>query len=483
MPSLELQPTNMPAVDEILGGGVPRGSVVVVTGPAGSGKTILAANWLFAGHAGSQEPGLFIAATESVERSQANLSGFKFYTQSALTPKKIHFTDLASILSELNLNNRGRLTDEQLDQVVMVVRNLVDRMQAKRVVFDSITALLYKLEGPDAVRNFIFRLGSSISTLGATVFLISEAGDGPLAHLEEFIADGIIGLNSHIGGNSRVRELEIKKMRGLSYRSGPVIFEINHEGFWAFPKIPSYTIAAETDFADRVDSGIPMLDKLMGGGYPTGHAVMFGGNTGSGKSTFGLQFLAAGIQKNQPVVMVALEESVTQIKKNAAVRGWDFDDWEKQNLLSFVTTNLVDVNPDKLLYDIIHHVQTVGAKRVVIDSISSMESGTFDKHQVREFMLQIAAFFKSRGITCLMTYLTTDMFGSAVGQLLGGTTSNELRLSSIVDGIVLLRYVERDQQVRKLLSVLKMRGSIHDKSIREFSIHSDGIQIGEPFKS
>ena len=133
------------------------------------------------------------------------------------------------------------------------------------------------------------------------------------------------------------------------------------------------------------------------------------------------------------------------------------------------------------MYDIVRQVELIGAKRVVIDSMSSMESGTFNKHHVREFMLQIAAFFKSRGITCVMTYLTTDMFGSAVGQLLGGTASNELRLSSIVDGIVLLRYVERYQSIKKLVNVLKMRGSEHDKAIREFSIDKDGVHIGKPF--
>lgn len=481
MTRANLQPTHITALDEILNGGIPPGAVVVLKGMPGSGKTILASNWLCCGYTKDKEPGLFIAATEPVEKSIDNLKAFDFFSSSIIGRSKLQFTDLHSILQQLELAGKSLLTDREVDQVIMVIRHMVDQMQAKRVVLDSITALLYKLDSPDAVRNFIFRLGNALSTLGATIFLISEAGDEPLARIEEFIADGIFVLSSHVGGNSRIRKLEVTKMRGTSYRSGPVIFDITNNGLVIYPKIPTYHLTAKTEFTKRISSGIPKLDKLMEGGYPEGHMILIGGNTGSGKSTFGIQFLVEGIMKKEPVVMVALEESVAQIKKNAAVRQWDIEDWEKQGLLSFVTTDLIDIYPDKLLYDIVRHVNEVGAKRVLIDSISSMESGTFDKHQVREFMLQIAGFFKSQGITCIMTYLTTDMFGSSVGQLLGGTTSNELRLSSIVDGILILRYVERNQKIKKLLTILKMRGSGHDKSIREFSIDQKGIHIGEPF--
>jgi circadian clock protein KaiC len=121
-------------------------------------------------------------------------------------------------------------------------------------------------------------------------------------------------------------------------------------------------------------------------------------------------------------------------------------------------------------------------KRVVIDSISSMESSEFARDCVRDFLLQLTAFFKSRGINCLATYLTTEMFAATSKQLIGGTILSELQLSSIVDGIILLRYVERDQEVRKLLSVLKMRGSDHEKGIYEFSIGKSGLIVGSQFE-
>ena len=481
MANIRLQPTHISTLDEILGGGIPQGSVVVLKGAPGSGKTILASNWLCAGQTTDNEPGLYIAATEPVERALTNMSAFNFFSDDLVGNGKLQFTDLTSIFHELELTHKPTLSEDEINQIIIVIRNMVDRLQVKRVVFDSITALLYMLESPGAVRNFIFKLGKTLSTLGATVVLISEGGDERISTVEDFIADGIIVMNTAMGGNSRIRKLEITKMRGTTYRSGPVIFDITADGIIIFPKIPTYHLTAKTEFKNRISSGIAELDVLMNGGYPQGHMILFGGNTGSGKSTFAAEFLFDGINKGEPVVMVALAESVTQIKKNAVARQWDFEKWEQSGLISFVTTDLVDINPDRLLYDIVHKVQEVGAKRVVIDSISSMESGTFDKYQVREFMLQIAAFFKSQGITCIMTYLTTDMFGSSVGQLLGGTSSNELRLSSIVDGIVLLRYVERDQKIKKLLNILKMRGSEHDKSIREFSINQHGIHIGEPF--
>ena len=311
MAKTHIQPTHITALDEILDGGIPQGAIIVLTGAPGSGKTILASNWLCAGQEYAHEPGLFIAATESVDKSIESLQAFKFFNEAMINPKKLHFTDLHSILKELDLSAKPLLNDAEIEEIIIVIRNMVDRMQAKRVVIDSITAILYKLDGPDAIRNFIFRFGKALSSLGATVLLISEAGNEPLTRLEEFIADGIIAMSSHLGGNSRVRQLEVTKMRRTNYRSGPVIFDITEDGFMIYPKIPSYSLAAKTDFINRTSSGIPELDQLLQGGYPQGHMILFGGNTGSGKSTFGLQFLVDGITKGEPVVMVALEESVT----------------------------------------------------------------------------------------------------------------------------------------------------------------------------
>jgi circadian clock protein KaiC len=480
-----IQPTNLDTLDELLGGGVPFGSLVLTAGPPGAGKTILAQQWLFAGARQSDEVGVYISFTEDMDKLTRNVKSFEFYDKSLVDSGKVHFIDGQILLKSISLEQKPSLSHIEMDQLLTVLMNLVDQTQAKRVVIDSVTALIYKLEGTDTVRNFIFRLGYLLSRPNTTIMLVGESSRNAsvLIPVEEYIADGIIFLDTRAGANQQMRRLEVKKMRGVNYRSGPAYFEITGEGLTIYPKIPTYDVTALTDFKVRRKIGIPKLDEMMGGGIPQGHILLIGGNTGSGKTTFSMQFLEEGIKHGEAGLYVSLEESMTQIIKTAKEHDWMFDQHLKDKTLSNVSSDLIDVYPDRLLYKIVRTVEDQDIKRVVIDSISSMELSSFAKEYVREFLLQLVSFLKSRGINALLTYLTSDMFGANQNQLLGGTEQTELRLSSIVDGMILLRYVERDQEVHKLLSVLKMRGSDHEKGIYEFQVDQAGIIMGDKFKA
>src|SRR3989338_5586731 len=209
---------------------------------------------------------------------------------------------------------------------------------------------------------------------------------------------------------------------------------------------------------------------------------MVAGNTGSGKTTFGLHFLHDGLKKGESAVYVALEESSSQIRKTALEHGWGLEKHEKSCKLTFINPDLIDINQDKLLYKIVNAVNKTGGKRVIFDSVSSLESATMNKVKVREFLIQFSGFMKTKGTTSMLTYLSEETFSAESGQLLGGGSSSELRLSSIVYGIILLRYVEREQSVVKLLNILKMRGVAHSKNIWQFEIDKDGVKIGKIFK-
>ena len=479
-----IQPTNITALDEILGGGIPYGSLVLTTGPAGGGKTTLAQQWLFEGVRHADEVGIYISFTEEIEKAIRNIEQFEFFDKSFIESGKVHFIDGRKLLKSAPLQQQPALAPTEMDQLLTVIMNLVDQTQAKRVVIDSITALISKLEGVDVARSFIFRLGYALSKPGTTVMLIGEADlrAGSKSPVEEYISDAIIYVDSGSGRNQQMRRLEVKKMRGVNYRSGPVFFEITANGVTLYPKIPTYGLTALTDFKTRRKTGVKKLDEMMGGGIPQGHILLVGGNTGSGRSTIGMHFLEEGIKQGEAGLFVSIDESMTQIIKTAKEHGWKFEEHLKDKSLISVSSDLIDIYPDKLLYEVVRAVEENDIKRVVIDSISSMESSEFARDYVRDFLLQLTAFFKSRGINCLATYLTTEMFGAPSKQLIGGTISSELQLSSIVDGIVLMRYVERDQEVHKLLSVLKMRGSDHEKGIYEFTIGKAGLIVGSQFE-
>jgi circadian clock protein KaiC len=481
----KVQPTYIEGFDEIVGGGVPLGSIMLVSGPPGTGKTIFTTQWLAAGYRHAQEPGLYISFSESISKVRANLAGLKFFDRSSMHPQRINLIDGHELLVELGLADKSVLSVEEAEQVLTVVMNLVDQTQAKRVVIDSITGLTYKLANVDAVRNFIFRLGYILSDQEATIMLVGEAGAAPNPRFlaEEFISDGIIYLSTKRGGNQALRYLEVRKLRGTNYRTGPVFFDITDDGIVIYQKIPAYNITARTDFADRRRTGISKLDELIGGGLPKGHVMLVAGNTGAGKSTLAMQFLEEGVQTGEKCVLITLEESLTQIIKTALEHDWLFDAHIKAGQLFHATADLIDVYPDKLLYEIVRLVERTGAKRLVVDSISSMESSTFSRDQTREFLLQLVAFLKSRGVNCLLTYLASEMFSAQGEHLLGQATSTDLRLSSAVDGIIILRYVEQGGEVKKALNILKLRGSEHDKRIFAFTIGRGGLVIGEPFDS
>lgn len=478
------QPTGIKGLDETLGGGLPVGSTILITGAAGSGKTVLAQQWLFYGWKECGEPGLYLSLTELLSKSLKNVRQFSFFDEHAVSPVRVHMSDVRTLMEGLKLDKKGELSLDDLDKLLGVIVNIVKEMGAKRVVLDSVTALLYRIRDRDVMRSFIFRMNREISKLDATIILISEAGPEKYSvfGVEEFISDGIIRLSSEAGAQSIVRKAVIVKMRGIGYRSGTVSFEITSDGICIYPKIRVNRDIASTDFNKRVSTGINTLDEMLDGGIPEGHGILMAGNTGSGKTTMAMEFVQDGLENGEQVTYLALEESPTQIIKTAAGHGWDFAQAVEKGTLSFIAPSSIDIYIDQVLTDIVEAVKQAHTKRFVIDSVSSLESAQVDKNKVREFLLQLRDVLKSNGITSVMTYLSDDMFGAASGQLLGGGSSSELRLSSIVDGILLLRYVERDQTVYKLINILKMRGSKHDRRIREFNIEKDGIIIGEIFK-
>ncbi|MHA1731960.1 MAG: RAD55 family ATPase, partial [Promethearchaeota archaeon] len=214
---------------------------------------------------------------------------------------------------------------------------------------------------------------------------------------------------------------------------------------------------------------------------PKGHMIPVGGNTGTGKTTMGLHFLTRGIEEGEACTYVALEEHVEQVKRTAENHSWDLDAYKKSGSLKFVTASLIDLPPDKLIYAIVDDVNERGVERVFFDSLSSIYSASLTTEQVRQFLIQLSGFFKTKGVTAIFSYLTSKIFGAGQGQLLGESSTSEMRLSSVMDGVILLRYLEDDCTVAKLLNVLKMRGSGHSRDIFRFELSEKGLELGDKF--
>ncbi len=477
--------TGVSGFDELLEGGLPEGRTVLISAGPGCGKTVLLADYIYRGVTEFQQPGIFLTFEERPKDVFQNLRSFGWDYEKYIDEGLISIID-ASLPDEIEVKYGESIN--WLEPLLARIEYTANKIGAKRIAIDNLGAALLRYEAhidSHESREKIFRFMDGIKSIGLTTLLSTERSESSASlrvyGVEEFVSEGVIELNLESHPSSDVRTIRVIKLRGCGFRSGKVIFDINNHGIEIYPKIPIDTSVGTTDFSMRETFGIPGLDDALGGGVPQGHVMLITGNTGTGKSTLGMHFVKAGLENKQPSIWVALEEPVKQVMKTAKSHGWDFQPYLDNNSFRFITAELINIIPDKLIYDIIDTVQQTDAKRIVVDSVSSMESATMNRESVREFMMQLAGFAKTKGITVILNYLSGSSFGAGTGQLLGTITTNDMRLSSIVDGIIMLRYVERDQGVEKLINVLKLRGSDHVKDILRFEINKDGFMLGKRF--
>jgi circadian clock protein KaiC len=479
--SLNKSPTGIIGLDEVLDGGIPKGRVLLLTGSAGTGKTVFLNEFLYRGITEFNQSGVFVTFEEAPKDIIENVRGFGWNYTSLIKKKQLAFVNVAPG-EELVLETG---TQYDLTPLVKRIEYAIAKVNAKRVVVDSIGALFSRFSNKDVVRTALYQIFAKLKEIGVTILISAEKTEEQRVSgygVEEFVADGVIDLELVKGQQQFIRRIFVKKIRGIGYRSGVVEFEIEENGLNVFPKIPIQRRLAKTDFRSRKAFGIKQLDELLDGGIPQGHSVMVSGNTGTGKTILGMHFLVQGIKEGENAVFMAFEEPIDQVKKTALVHGWDFEQYERQGKLAFVATSLIDISSDKLLYQILNAVNCIGAKRVLIDSISTLMSATMNEEQARQFLIQLNSFLKEKGITCIMNYLCGQSFGAIRGQLLSNLVTNEMRLSSITDGIIMLLYVERGQSVKKMMNILKLRGSAHSKEVFRYSIEKGGIRMGEKYE-
>ena len=460
-PGLGLISTGDQQLDEILGGGLPQGGTTIIAGPPGSGKTVLALEMVFAA-ARSGLPVLYVTTlSEPSLRLLHYTEQFGFF-DAELADRQVEFMDVGSLL-----------LSAPEDAFSAISERIRERGPAL-VVIDSFSAVHDVLPSRADARAFVYRLIVSLEAMAATTLLLGSYPPEKIALFPEFaIADGVLHLDSKQEELASVRQLEILKLRGRAFVTGIHSFDITSRGLSVFPRVRAPDATATAAIAERIPTGVPGLDDLFSGGLPADSATVIQGSTGTGKTILSLAFLLEGARRGEPGIYFGMDETPAQIRELGRTLGWDLTTLEEKGLLLLHFTSPVELSPDRYLSEVRGEVRRRRARRVVMDSLSAMETGVNSARRFKELVYALSKHMRASRATLLMIMEVPEMLGTV--QLTGHA------VSSIADNVVLLRYIEVSAQLRKTIAVLKARGVAHRTELRSYTVGTGGPQVGEPF--
>lgn len=462
-----MQETGIPALDNILNGGIPQGHVVLLSGDSGTGKTILSMEWLFKGSNTYDEPGLYLTLTEPITQAAENVQQLSFYDESAFNDG-VHFTDLRTTLSLLELQDD--VDKEDLEEILSAIEELVEEVGAKRLVLDSITALAYLIKEKDLIRYFIFRLGAILDNLDCTTILTSEVSDEHYSvyGVEEFISDAIIQLKQTPVSDDLRRTLQVIKMRGADYDSETFTFDITTDGIQLYDVGTTMSYPASEE---RISTGVPGIDEMCDGGVFASSVSMVVGPAGTGKTLTSFHFIEEGLKNGENCLYVGFEESQDQLLRNAKHFGKDFESAVDDGSLTILTEYPENKFPNQHIHDLRNIVKEKDITRVAVDPVSAI-GNTYTTDEYERFTRKLVSCLKQHGASAVVTISTKNLMET--NQL------SQSNLSTLTDNILLLKYAETEGSLSRVLSVLKTRGTNHDNRLRQYDITEHGMEIGEP---
>ncbi len=459
--SMETIHTGVPGLDHVLGGGLPALSFNLIAGGPGSGKTTLAMQLLFH-NATPERPGLFITLLgETSLKMMRYQQRFAFFDAQRVGAD-VHF---------LNLSEEA--LDGDLESVLARIVAEVGRLHPGIVVVDSFRSLIRTTDvgvSDSHLERFVQRLALHLTTWEITSLLIGEYHEQELRNPVFTVADGILWLTQAVDRNSIVRKLQVVKSRGVAHMPGLHTLKLTGAGVQVFPRVPALLTERRHVPAHRLSTGISGLDEMMGGGIPAGDSLVLAGPTGSGKTTFAMQFVAAGLKVGESAVIAIFEERPEVYLERARSYGVNLQDAVRENRLRVIYLRPLDLSVDETLEEIREAVQQLGATRVVIDSISGFEMAlapTF-REDFRESLYRLIGALTSLGVTM---YSTVEVVEKEGLQLTG------YRVSFLTDIVLSQRYVEIEGELRKALVIVKMRGSQHNRDFWSYDSTPTGIVL------
>jgi circadian clock protein KaiC len=459
--------TGIQGLDEITGGGFPRGRPTLVCGGAGCGKTLLAAEFLMRGAVQFNEPGVLMAFEETEAELKANVASLGFDLGGLIRHKKIVIDYVHIERSEVQESG-----EYDLEGLFVRLNHAIDSIGAKRVVLDTLEALFASLPNEAILRAELRRLFRWLKDKGVTAVITAERGREQLTRhgLEEYVSDCVILLDHRVCDQIATRHLRVVKYRGALHGTNEFPFLIGDQGISVLP-ITSLGLNHKIS-SKRIATGIPRLDAMLGGqGFFRGSSILLTGTPGTGKTIVAANFAQAAARRGERVLFFSFEESPNQIIRNMHSIGLRLEPLVRRDLLRFHSARPSLYGLEMHLATMFKEIATFKPHVVIVDPITSlMDAGT--DSESKGMVTRLIDYLKGEQVTSLFTSLTQG--GHALQQ-------SEMAMSSLMDSWLLLQDFEGNGERNRVLYVLKARGMSHSNQIREFLISDHGIDLVDAY--
>ena len=460
-------PTGIKGFDEITGGGLPAGRPTLICGGAGCGKTLFGMEFLVRGAIQFNEPGVFMSFEETNEELIKNVASLGFNLEALIKNKKIALDHVHIERSEIEETG-----EYDLEGLFIRLGYAIDSIGAKRVVLDTIESLFAGLPNQLILRAELRRLFHWLKIKGVTAIITGERGDETLTRqgLEEYVSDCVIMLDHRVTEQTSTRRLRVVKYRGSMHGTNEYPFLIDENGFSVLPVTSLGLDHIVTN--KRVSSGIALLDKMLEGkGYYRGSTVLISGTAGVGKTSVAAHFAEAACKRGERVLFFCFEESPNQLMRNMLSIGIKLEPWMRKGLLQFQATRPTFYGLEMHLAVTHKIVNAFKPDIVILDPINTFVVG--DKEfEVKNMLMRIVDFLKSKHITALFTSLTSGE---------SALENSDVGISSLIDTWLLLRDIELNGERNRGMYVLKSRGMANSNQIREFILTDHGVELREVY--
>jgi len=458
-PGLAKAATGIAGLDQITGGGLPSGRVTLVAGGAGAGKTLLGLEFLVAGARDHAEPGVLLTFEEPAAKVADNVRSLGFDLDRLQRDGML--VVLAFQVDPAEIVATGEF---DLEPLFVTLDEAIGRVDAKRVVLDTIEVLFGAFGDDTIVRGELGRLTRWLEERGVTAIVTGERGDTGLTRrgIEEYVSDCVITLDHRVREEISTRRLRVVKYRGSTHGTNEYPFLISADGLAVLPITSVALDYAAPD--ERISTGVARLDHMLGGGLFRGSTVLVSGTAGTGKTSLGAHLVHSACGRGERALWVLFEESPQQVLRNMRSLGLDLGPWADAGLLRIWAARPSAFGLETHLAALARLIEEVAPSVAVLDGIAGLAFGASGPETTSMVARQFD-LLKTRGVTTMAT---------ALGH---GDETSTVNVSSLVDTWLLLRNTETNGERNRLLFVLKSRGTAHSNQVREFLLTGHGIEL------